>query len=252
MASFLGVSNEPLGYPTGPFGSNALNPFGMSSINNGLGMSNIVGAQGGRFGNVPLAINPLSASLINPMVTTSVLSPRLFPSVFDDDVPTSIITPAMLYNNLNPRIIPRIPATNYYNYLDINYDPELRNTTVKFFKKKIIDWLLNDYEYRRILNYFVIRTDSKKIQYVDSIRNASEYVKDNNDTSDQIKTKVKFIVKYILSKQLVAKMLEKYGEKSNVKWWNFKNNVDDIKSALARELRRKIKSTLMEEIAGND
>jgi hypothetical protein len=152
-----------------------------------------------------------------------------------------IITPAGIKYQPN---IPTIPA---YTKLDVNSDPELRNNIVKYFKHKVLKWLKIDEDYKRILNYFVIRADSKKNEYVDIVRDIKEYEKENKDTNDIIKMKIQFIRKYVLRKKLIARILEKYGNKYNVKWWHFKSNKDIIKDIILHELKKKIKNNIREE-----
>ena len=215
MASFMGISTEPMGYPTA-FGLNVLSP-------------NIIG------------YNPVEQRTI--ISTDPVIEKRSIlrtPGLVDDfGFPVLIQTNGGLQYGMNSGTI-----TNYYNYLDVNQDPDLRNKIVRYFKERTLHWLLNDEEFKQLLNYFVFRTDSKRVQYVDPVRKHSEMAKENNDTSEQLRAKVKYMKEFVVSKRLIAKILEKYGTKFNVKWWNFKNNIEDIKDVIHHELKKKIKNNM--------
>jgi hypothetical protein len=216
MASFVGISDQPLGYPS-PFGYNSIAP----NFN-------------GYAPNVMKTTDDYGYTTIRKLGPGLIQTPNGLSPASDSILPI----PGLFQSGVQ---------TNYYNYMDVNSDPDLRNKTVRYFKDKAIYWLLNDGEYKSLLNYFVVRNDAKKIPYVDVVRETSEYNKQNKDSSEDIKLKVKFIVHYILKKRLIARILEKYGVKTNMKWWNFKANTEEIKDVIRHELKRKIKSSLSNE-----
>jgi hypothetical protein len=239
MAQFVGVSNQALGYPYS-YGSY---PLSYGTPSNLLSTRPLIGNNSG---NIMSGISP-SYNYPNALGYAAGMYPnKLVPETVNSFVP-GVVGPS----GMNPAVAASMGypiGTNVqmYDKLDVNYDPDLRNRTVKYFKHKTLKWINSDSDFQKVLNYFVIRTgDGKK--YVDLVKDIKEYKKENKDSEEIIKMKIEFIRKFVLSKKLVAKILEKFGNKYDVKWWNFKSNKESIKETILHELKKKIKNNIAEE-----
>lgn len=133
------------------------------------------------------------------------------------------------------------PLAEVVKYPDINSDPDLRNRVVNYFRDKVKKWLTNSYS--NILNYYVI----EKGDNVVLIKDLKNYVRENNDSDSVKDKKINHIKSTIVTKKFIAKLLERYSEKNNIKWWDLHDNSRFVKEYIHRKLEDAIKSAINEK-----
>lgn len=125
---------------------------------------------------------------------------------------------------------------NWYQYDDINSDPDLRNRVVRKYKDFILDWL-ND-SFSDLLNYFVVRKKDGN-DVVEFNKDAKEN-QENKDSNDVKSKKIEYIKHNILHKRTIAKWLELYTVNHNLKWWDLSANRSIVKNYIYKKLHKKI------------
>jgi hypothetical protein len=131
---------------------------------------------------------------------------------------------------------------SYYSYPDVNSDPDLRNQMVRYYRDKVLQWLKTSFS--DLLNYFAIRKGAGGADYVDYVKDEKEYSNVNRDSDAVKEKKIHHIRKILLSKKLIAKLLEAYTEHSQIKWWDLRKDKPNVKEYLHSKLRHKIKESL--------
>lgn len=129
---------------------------------------------------------------------------------------------------------PTVVGTNWFDYDDVDADPEFRNKIVRFFRDKTLVWLKSSFS--DLLNYFVIRNGQVELS-----KDHKDYDRENKDSDDVKNKKIEYIHYNILSKKFIAKSLEHYANTRQMKWWNLRDNKDIVKQSLYDELKQKIK-----------
>jgi hypothetical protein len=136
-------------------------------------------------------------------------------------------------------------TANVLQYEDVNANTDLRNRQVKYFYDKAKDWI--EKEYLDLCAYIIVK-DGR----ADVVSSLDEYKRDKTaylkDSVEDLKKKIELIRKYALSKRLVARVLEKYSRKTDVKWWDLQEKKSSIKKLIHSALKRKIKKAIETKI----
>lgn len=128
-------------------------------------------------------------------------------------------------------------SNNWYQYDDVNSDPQLRNDVVRFFRDLTLEQLKTVFS--DLLNYFVVK--GKNVEYNN---NTNDSGKDNKDSNDIKKIKIDFIHHNLLSKKFIAMLLERYTEIKYMKWWDLRKNKEFVSNYIYDKLKERIKKHL--------
>lgn len=120
-------------------------------------------------------------------------------------------------------------GTNFYEYEDVDYDPELRNKVVRYFLSKLLSFMADSYS--DLLNHIVVKGNS-----YDVIKTDSE--KENKDSMEVRNKKIEYIKNHVLSKRLVAKLLERFTKETKMKWWDLRDNTEIVADYLRKKLHK--------------
>jgi len=124
-------------------------------------------------------------------------------------------------------------GSNWFEYDDVNTDPELRNRVVRYFRDKMLEYLNEDGS--DLLGYFTV----KKKEGGDIVE-FNKTGDDHKDSASTKLTKIEYIRYNIMSKKFIAKTLEHYTEKKNMKWWDLKANKHSVERYIYSKLKDKI------------
>lgn len=185
----------------------------------------------------PTTVYTDSDTIINPYVSSIITTdPYTVPYNVPYTVPVAFV---------DPFIKPWVPSVTYpiiYNkYNDLNSDPVMRKKIVKYFRNLMLDkWLYN--ESRDILNYLKIKSDGN----VDFLSNLSEYNPNTKDNSVDTEKKIKFIEKYVLSDNVILRLLSRYVHESTVSWVNLPRNKYYVRKLMEEKLYKMLKYAINE------
>jgi hypothetical protein len=118
---------------------------------------------------------------------------------------------------------------NFYEYDDVDADPELRNNVVRYFRDKMLSFMASSYS--DLLNNIAVKGDKYDVVKSDSSR-------DNKDTMDVRNKKIEYVRSHVLSKRLIAKLLERFTENTRMKWWNLRANTELVTDYLHGKLKK--------------
>lgn len=133
-------------------------------------------------------------------------------------------------------------------YEDVNQDPDLRNRVVRWYYVHLRDqWLYTDPELRSLAQYFKLAPTANggqravMVSTVDGAQN-----KPITDDDSTIKKLLYPIRDHLLSKRRIAKVLEAYADKHDIKWWDLQDDKYHarIRHYMFRELKRKITKSI--------
>lgn len=198
------------------------------------------------------SMSPMSpVSPFSPVSSISSLSPINYtssPVVVTPPRNTLIYTPQATYttyNNSNSPVsnAPVIPTLNLSysrpilsSYENLNIDPRIHHRLSKFFRFKVLDnWLYDDLS--KLLGYIKISNGNPRI-----IKNMDEYKDDENESDKKTKKiKIEYIEKYVLSVDVVYKILLKFTESTNTTWVDLPKNEYFVKQTLEIGIRKQFK-----------
>jgi len=108
-----------------------------------------------------------------------------------------------------------------------------------FYHKTLEKWLKLDL--LEILNYFVIKNGK-----VDLIKINDKYddTKIHADNTNDIRAKISFIEKYVLTKHMIKKVLKHIVSDYNINWYELPHNSFVVKYAIKKLLKKKIKNAI--------
>ena len=156
-----------------------------------------------------------------------------------------IITQPSIYNSQNDSTY---ISVNPYNpglitsgfYKDLNKDKHVQKTLTKFYFYKIVDkWIYK--ELLPLLAFIEIESDKPVL-----IKSLSEYdvQKLAKDSHDDIKTKVEYMEKIILTKDMVKHVLKKICNENNINWYNLNKYEKKIKNVFYNYILDKLKESI--------
>jgi hypothetical protein len=198
---------------------------------------------------------------------------------------TSSLSPAQVlqtYRNMiedTPKV--RVPI----ELEDLNYDPDLRNNVVKFYKRKLLqEWLVyQDDLFMLLIKYFQVgkngkvdlkktaptnissSTSSTSLAIPSPLQGKNANTSSNSETdgpatlSDDYEKNAQKILyylrKHLTHKILISKILEHYADKRGIKWWDLESEHQEkkVKKACFKWFMKWIqkaidKNTTLEEV----
>jgi hypothetical protein len=169
--------------------------------------------------------------------------------------PTSSIIPTILATDS-----PNVPYTSYPyltsvnlsyttpnigTYENMNADPKVQMRIVKYFYYKVLDkWLYTDM--LDVLNY--LKTKNNKIDLLDNLNEYNENSVDK-DSDDTVKQKIDFIEKYIFTKTLLFKILNKFVKETGNGWISLPKMESLIKDLIEDKLTKRMRQVISEKKA---
>jgi hypothetical protein len=135
----------------------------------------------------------------------------------------------MVRKTRNYFIPPPIIGT-VYKYQDVNKDKTLRKDITNFFRKKLFEWLDEDY-YKDIKSYFQVDgSQVKKLDKQDKSFKDSKLIKDH-------------IYQHYYSYKKVYKLLRAYVKKYDVNWWDLRKTRKHVHAFIVKYLKTKLSSS---------
>lgn len=125
------------------------------------------------------------------------------------------------------------------DFEDPNYNPKLRNNTIKIFRKKILKSFKKDGSYSNFLKYFYI--NEKNLVDIDPNWEKNKTRKLSDKDKERI---IKFIMLFYMNDRSIAKAIESYRIKKYFDW----DMVKYHKTAVKRYIYKKAKKSVLEDI----
>ena len=125
------------------------------------------------------------------------------------------------YINVTPMI------GSYYDYINVNTDPYLRKNMVHYFRKEVINWLINDLKVSKCF-----KVSGNKV-----IKNGCK--NKNNQKDKEIIAKYIYD-QYIYPNRLIKEVLFKFTKIRGVNWYDLKYHCDDLKHIIDKKIKNKI------------
>lgn len=153
--------------------------------------------------------------------------------IFRDPYDTSFIT------SWHPDYIHPMLST----YRDLNSDPVMRKKITKYFITHVLDKWINR-EMSDVLNYLEVDNNGN----VSIIKNLNNYDPNSykKDSNRDIENKIKFLEKYILTFEVVHKILSKYVKETGVQWVNLPSQKYYIRRIIEKKMLRLLKNAISE------
>lgn len=179
-------------------------------------------------------ISTVSAPLLTAVSSDSVVSAPLY--VTTDSVVSSPTFVTSLNLNYSK------PLLSMYSNLEDN--EKVKRTVVKHFMYKTLDkWLYGDLIH--LLGYVTIK--DKKIDIISDLSKYSKKSVDSDSDSD-VEKKVNFIEKFIISKNMVRRVLDKYVSETGASWYDLPGKNDFyIKQIMEIALKKRFKKAVNEK-----
>ena len=193
---------------------------------------------------IPNYLNNSSLFYPSYMYPTRILPRSTFRSLGTaalNSTPVSISYNSPINSVLSDNIHFSYPLTPIGPMIDSNYDTvdddiELRSRMTKYFYESFFNrWILD--EYSKILNFYKVK--QKKITKVTSKKD----YENNKLSSEEKKLIVNYIINNVYDKYDLKSSIKTFIRKSRSKWFELKDNQDDVKHMIYRDLKKKIKDT---------
>jgi hypothetical protein len=124
-----------------------------------------------------------------------------------------------------------VPTT--ISYEDINYNPEIRQKIVKEYYKKLRNhWVKH---FKKVLSLLTVKKDPSGKEIAELVKDESQ----PDETGDR-DVKVDYLKTYILSKEYVAKVLNKFLIKHEIDWIDLAQYHHEIKKYMKKVLYKKL------------
>ena len=145
---------------------------------------------------------------------------------------TDNMSPMVTFNTTNNQI-----GFEYYD--DLNKDPTVQKATTKYYFYKLIDkWLFH--RFKSLLGFIEIIDNKPKL-----IESISDYKELDDETYDNIKIKINFLEKILITKKMVRHVINKIISKNNqLKWYNLYKHEDIIKDTFFNYIKHKLKQAI--------
>ena len=194
---------------------------------------------------IPDFYNNLQSSFYpTHMYPTRILPRSTFRSLGSAAINTTPISPSY-YSPINSVLSDNIyfsyPYTPIGPLIDSEYDTvdddiELRSKMVKYFYERFFNkWILD--EYGKILKFYKVKQNKV-------IKVASKKDYDNNTLSNTDKrTIVEYIINNVYDKYDLKTSIKTFIRKSRTKWFELKDNREDVKHMIYKDVKKKIKAT---------
>ena len=190
--------------------------------------------------------NPYNSSLFYPsyMYPTKILPRSTFRSLGTaalDSTPVSISYNSPINSVLSDNIHFSYPLTPIGPMIDSNYDTvdddiELRSKMTKYFYERFFNrWILD--EYSKLLKFYKVKQN--KITKITSKKDYENNILNN----EQKRVIVNYIINNVYDKYDLKSSIKTFIRKSRTKWFELKDNKDDVKHMIYRDLKKKIKDT---------
>lgn len=129
-------------------------------------------------------------------------------------------------------------STRFIEYDDTSYDETLREKVVERIRESFLTKWLTEH-YSDLFGYFVVR--SGKVELIPSPIDKN-YKSDNykKDSDSDLKLIAKLIADELVTERFVRKVLEKYGDDTGTKWYNFYKYNHEIRQYLHKCLVKRI------------
>ena len=158
-------------------------------------------------------------------------------------VTSSYFLPDNSYNTLNTSYF---YPTNYsypvfqnISYLDINADKDLHKKVTKHFYSQLYNKWVPEL-YPNLLNY--LKISGSEVHLIKSLSDA----KSNTTKDSEYGAKINYLADFILTKKDIYEILSVYSDRKNIKWWNMRQNSDDVEIYVIKRLEQKLKEMVLE------
>jgi len=190
--------------------------------------------------------NPYNSSLFYPsyMYPTRILPRSTFRSLGTaalNTTPVSVSYNSPINSVLSDNIHFSYPLTPIGPMIDSNYDTvdddiELRSKMTKYFYERFFNkWILD--EYSKLLKFYKVKQNK-----ITKITSKKDY--ENNTLNNEHKRViVNYIINNVYDKYDLKSSIKTFIRKSRTKWFELKDNKDDVKHMIYRDLKKKIKDT---------
>jgi hypothetical protein len=189
-------------------------------------------------------------------------TPTLLTSSFEKVNNTFVPTTSVLYNDYDRGVVyatdsatTRIqppymrpgpygfiyPSPNILSYPDLNKNPKIQKNMVKYIYYKLLDkWLYDDSS--DILNYLTVNSNNKVV----TIKSLNDYKSSNidNDSDSVTDQKIKFIEKYVISKQDIFNILSKFIKETSINWYDIPKQEYFIRQVIEKKIIKKFKRSI--------
>jgi hypothetical protein len=146
----------------------------------------------------------------------------------------SILSPHVIITNKseNQDSIYAFPIDPIY---DLNRDSDVQDSITKSIYNQIFsDWLYSS-DFSSVFSYIKIVDGNPRL--ITNMKDKTEYHKSERDA------KIRFIKKYILSKERVRKILKNFVEETRINWYDIeKKNSLFIKELVQKYIKKKLKA----------
>lgn len=145
---------------------------------------------------------------------------------------TDYMSPIITYNTTNHQV-----GFEYYD--DLNKDHTVQKATTKYYFYKLIDkWLFH--RFKSLLGFIEIIDNKPKL-----IKSISDYKEQDDETRENIKIKINFLEKILITKNMVKHVITKLITKNNkLKWYNLYKHEDIIKDTFFNYIKQKLKRAI--------
>lgn len=154
------------------------------------------------------------------------------PIIKTSHIITDNMSPLITYNTNNHQI-----GFEYYD--DLNKDRTVQKATTKYYFYKLIDkWL--SHRFKPLLGFIEIIDNKAKL-----IRSISDYKEQYDESHDNIKIKIDFLEKILITKNMVKHVINKLITKNNrLKWYNLYKYEDIVKDTFFNYIKQKLKQAI--------
>ena len=154
-----------------------------------------------------------------------------------DTTPVSVSYTSPINSVLSENIYFSYPLTPVGPIINSDYDTvdddiELRSKMTKYFYEKFFNrWILD--EYSKLLKFYKVKQNK-----VTKVTSKKDY-ENNILTDEQKRTIVDYIINNVYDKYDLKLSIKTFIRKSRTKWFKLKDNKDDVKRIIYKDLKKK-------------
>jgi hypothetical protein len=152
----------------------------------------------------------------------------------------------VLYPGSTKPVVPSL-LPNYYEYEDVNEDPNLKNEIVRWYTHFTkTHWIYRGF--KSLASYIVPSNDTFKYDVIASfeIFDKDAYLQ---LSEEELQRRLDFIIKACgVGKWLIARVLEKYVKNTGCKWWDLKKHKDTVKPLIYKKIKAEIEAAITKKL----
>ena len=159
-------------------------------------------------------------------------------NIINKNIPI-ISTPYLVNNQISPMLTYNNDKITLGHYDDLNKDRTIQKATTKYYFYKLIDkWLCH--RFKSLLGFIEIIDNKPKL-----IKSISEYKDQDNESHSNIKIKIKFLEKILITKSMVKHVINRLLTNNyQLKWYNLYKHEDIIKDTFFNYIKSKLKKAI--------